>query len=103
MKSLSENQHVLEKLNTVPVGISVDSVPCKRAWAKELRIESMRLLSDFWPHGGVAALFGILRDKDGFSERANIVVGEDGIIIFFKRYDIPELPDVSEIIGFLKK
>ncbi|MCX6687169.1 MAG: redoxin domain-containing protein, partial [Methanoregula sp.] len=33
MLSLEENRATLSSLNTVPVGISVDSVPCKRAWA----------------------------------------------------------------------
>jgi peroxiredoxin len=34
MQSLEENRENLASLNTVPVGISVDSVPCKRAWAE---------------------------------------------------------------------
>ena len=33
MISLEENQQKFGVLNTLPVGISVDSVPCKRAWA----------------------------------------------------------------------
>ena len=33
MTSLEENRKALESLNTVAVGISVDSVPCKKAWA----------------------------------------------------------------------
>ncbi len=57
MKSLEENYHKFEELNTVPVGISVDSVPAKHAWAKELGLKKLKLLSDFWPHGYVANLF----------------------------------------------
>jgi len=68
-----------------------------------LGIKRTSLLADFWPHGEVAKLFGIFREKNGISERANIIVDENGKIVFFKVYPIPELPDINEIIEFLKK
>jgi peroxiredoxin len=103
MKSLEENQETFESLNTIAVGVSVDTIPSKRAWAKELEITVTRLLSDFWPHGAVAKLYGIFREKEGFSERANIIADEAGKIVFFKVYEISQLPDIQEIIGFLKQ
>ena len=60
------------------------------------------MLSDFWPHGGVAQKFGIFDDEAGFSKRANIIIGKDGRIEFMKVYEISELPDVDEIIEFLR-
>lgn len=33
MKSLEENRERFEKLNTVALGLSVDTVPSKKAWA----------------------------------------------------------------------
>lgn len=102
MKALEANKDLLAGLNTVALGISVDSVPSKNAWAKELKIAETRLLSDFWPHGRVAGLYGIFRDKEGFSERANIVVDGSGTVAWIKVYDIPELPDIEEIIWFLE-
>jgi len=102
MKSLEKNYDRFEELNAIPVGVSVDTVPTKHAWAKELGIKKTRLLADFWPHGKVAKMYGIFREGDGFSERANIIVDEDGKIEFFKVYDIPELPNIEEIINFLK-
>jgi peroxiredoxin len=103
MKALDDHFVRFEGLNTVPVGISVDSVPAKHAWARhELKIQKVRLLSDFWPHGGVAKDFGIFREKHGTSERANILVDEDGKIIWFKVYDIPELPDIEEVFAALE-
>ncbi len=104
MKSLEENVKRFEELNTVPLGLSVDSVPSKHAWAKkELNIKDTRLLADFWPHGEVAKKFGIFKETEGFSERANIIVDEEQKVIFVKVYDIPQLPDIEEIIRFLKK
>ena len=102
MQSLEENRGVLESLNTVPVGLSVDTVPSKKAWADHLGIKAVRLLSDFWPHGQVASSYGIFREKNGFSERANIIVDENGKIAFVKVYEIRQLPDMREIIGVIK-
>lgn len=103
MKSLERNKKVFDSLNTIAVGVSVDTVPSKKAWAKSLRIKHMRLLSDFWPHGKVAGIYGIFRIKEGFSERANIIIDENQKIVFFKIYKLGQLPDIREIVDFLKK
>jgi peroxiredoxin len=101
MQSLEKNKKALDKLNTVAVGLSIDAVPCKAAWAKSLKIKNTRLLSDFWPHGGVAKSLGILR-AEGFSERANIIIDEAGKVMFVKVYPIKQLPDMAEILAILK-
>ncbi|MDI3516441.1 MAG: hypothetical protein PWP37_973 [Thermotogota bacterium] len=102
MKALEEKFAEFERLNVVPLGLSVDTVPSKKAWAEHLGIEKLRLLADFWPHGEVAKQYGIFREKDGFSERANILVDENGVVIFSKVYPIRELPDLNEIFELLK-
>lgn len=103
MKSLEDNRSVILKNNCVPVGISVDSIPCKKAWAESLGIQKTPLLCDFWPHGGVAMKYGIFRDGNGFSERANIIVDEKQRVIFVKIYPLHSVPDIGEIIAFLQK
>ncbi|MEO0272449.1 MAG: redoxin domain-containing protein [candidate division WOR-3 bacterium] len=103
MKALEEKYEEFEKLNVVPVGISVDPVPAKHAWAKELGLKRLRILSDFWPHGAVAIMFGVFRGNDGFSERANILLNEDGEILFKKVYEIKELPNLDEILNIIKE
>ena len=102
MKSLENNYDNFRNFNTVAVGINVDSIPSKNAWAKSLDIKNTSLLSDFWPHGKIAKLYNIFREKEGFSERANILVDKNQKIIFFKIYEISELPDINEIIEFIK-
>jgi len=102
MQSLEENKETFDSLNTITLGISVDTVPSKKAWAENLGINSTRLLSDFWPHGDVAKLYGNFIDKFGFSGRANIIMDEPQNIIYYKTYKIKELPDINEIIDFLK-
>ena len=103
MKALEAHKADFDRLNTVAVGVSVDSFPTKHAWAKELGLKETRLLCDFWPHGAVAHAMGVFRDEDGFSERANIIVDENGRVSFIKVYDIPQLPDMAEIIAALGK
>jgi len=102
MKSLEDNKNTLDSLNTVVLGMSVDTVPSKKAWAESLGIKNTPLLSDFWPHGYVAKAYGIFRERQGFSERANIILDEDQKIIFFKVYEIGKLPDINEIINFIR-
>ncbi len=102
MQSLEANIDVFEALNTVPMGLSVDAVPCKKAWAKSLGIEKVDLLADFWPHGAVAAKLGLFIDKFGFSQRANVILDEDRKALFVKVYPIRELPDIREVLDFLK-
>ncbi|MGD2247493.1 MAG: redoxin domain-containing protein [Candidatus Methanofastidiosia archaeon] len=103
MKSLEKSIPVFNTVNTVPLGISVDSVPCKKAWADHLNIKNTQLLSDFWPHGKVAGLYGIFRNENGFSERANIIVDEGQTVVFTKVYPMSELPDIDEIIHILEE
>jgi peroxiredoxin len=103
MQSLESNYDLFQKLNTVPLGISVDSVPCKKAWAESIGTTKLDLLADFWPHGGLAIKLGIFIDQFGFSQRANIILDEQRKAIFVKIYPIKELPDINEIIDFLKR
>jgi peroxiredoxin len=103
MQSLEEHYGEFEDLNTIPLGVSIDTSPSKKAWAGSLGIAELDLLADFWPHGGIASKLGIFIEKFGFSERANIILDEERKAIFVKVYPIKELPDVKELLEFLKK
>jgi peroxiredoxin len=101
MKALEAHKKEFDALNAVALGISIDTVPSKNAWAKELGIKNTVLLSDFWPHGKIAKGYGIFRETNGFSERANIVLDENHRVIFVKVYPLKELPDIEEILQVL--
>lgn len=103
MQSLEANYEEFEKYNTVPLGISVDPVPSKRAWAEKIGLENLRLLSDFWPHGDFASKLGIFIEDKGISGRVNILVDDEGEILWSKEYDIPELPDIDEVLDAVEK
>jgi peroxiredoxin len=102
MKALDKHRRAFARLGTVALGLSIDTVPSKSAWAKALKIKETRLLCDFWPHGKVAAALGLFRKVEGFSERANVILDETGRVIFVKVYPIRQLPDIAEILAFLK-
>ena len=101
MKALEANKERFDSLNTVALGLSVDTVPSKNAWAKSLGIQHTPLLCDFWPHGKVAKAFGLFRPANGFSERANIILDEKQRVLFVKVYPISQLPDLEEIFKAL--
>jgi len=101
MKSLEDHLPDFQKLEVVPLGISVDAPPTKQAWAKTLGIANLSLVSDFWPHGGLAKELGLFRDKEGISERANVLLDEQGRVLWFKIYPFSEVPDVKEILEVL--
>ncbi len=102
MMLLEENHLRFDELNTVALGIGVDSVPSNKAWAEGMDITNTRLLSDFWPHGEVARAYGVFREADGFSERANTIIDKDGMVVFTRVYPTSQLPDFDEIMEFLE-
>ncbi len=103
MRALEVNWARFEALNTVPLGVSVDPAPAKKAWASVLCLKKLPLLSDFWPHGKVAQDYGIFHEEFGMSERANIIVDEQGVVRWVKVYPMSQLPDIEEVFAELSK
>lgn len=103
MRSLEANYDRFEKANTVVLGLSVDAVPGKAAWAAVLSLEKTSLLCDFWPHGKVASEYGIFNSETGTSERVNILVDETGTVVWMKIYPMSQLPDINEIFPVIEK
>ena len=80
-------------LNAQVLGISVDHIPCLSAWAESLGGINYPLLSDFWPHGTAARLYNVLRENEGFTERAIFVIDKKGYIRYIDIHDIADRPD----------
>jgi peroxiredoxin len=99
-QSYERERPQLESLDAHVLVISNDAGPSKRAWGEALGV-SWDLLSDFHPHGEVASRYGVLRD-DGLAERAIFLVDKAGVIRWTKRHDIPEHPDVGELLLALR-
>jgi peroxiredoxin len=91
-----------EERETHVLGISIDSVPCNKAWAKSLGGISYDLLSDFEPKGEVARQYGAYR-PEGYSERALFVVDKQGRIAYKDIHEISDQPDNEVIHDVLRK
>ncbi|MEJ6949887.1 redoxin domain-containing protein [Natronospora cellulosivora (SeqCode)] len=98
MKALDDNYEQFEESNTIPLGINVEATPSKKAWAEDMELENLRILSDFWPHGQLAKELGVFIEENGFSGRVNILLDEEHNVVWVKEYDIPELPDIEEVL-----
>jgi peroxiredoxin (alkyl hydroperoxide reductase subunit C) len=61
--------------------ISVDSAYSHKIFSEREGYE-FPLLSDFWPHGGVAQLYGSFNDQAGIANRGTFLVDKDGVIRF---------------------
>ncbi len=101
MRALDRYYDKFAEKNTIALGLSVDPQPSKSAWAKALCLSKLLILADFHPIGAVAKAYGIFSEDYGASKRINILVGEDGKVIWAKKYDIPQLPDVEEVLAQL--
>ncbi len=98
MQTYEREQPRFAALDTHVLAISTDASPAKRAWADALGGISFDLLSDFHPRGQAAASYGVMRD-DGIAERAIFVIDKEGTIKWIRLYDIPEQPDVEELMA----
>lgn len=101
MRSLERNMEAFRKLNAIPLGLSVDPQPSKQIWADVLKLEELRILSDFWPHGKTAMDYGLFIEEYGISQRANVIVDETGVVRWVKVYQLSQLPDVDEVLKVL--
>ena len=89
-------------MDALVLGVSVDSVPCLKAWAKSLGGIHYPLLSDFYPHGEIAARYGVLQE-DGRSERALFIVDKQGVVRYVDIHDIDLQPDNDVLLAELRR
>jgi peroxiredoxin len=68
-----------QKHNAQVLGISVDSVWCHLAFAKDRKVR-FPLLADFEPKGEISRAYRVYRQADGVCERALFVINPEGTI-----------------------
>lgn len=99
-------KELFDEHDAVLLGITVDNIPTLFAWTHEMDTRTgsvwFPVLSDFWPHGKTADLYGVLR-SDGTSERALFVIDKKGIIRFIDVHDINKRPPLEELVRELDK
>jgi peroxiredoxin len=75
--------------------VSVDSTFTHRAWSDQQHFE-FGLLSDFWPHGGVAQAYGVFDADRGLSVRGTFIIGKDGVVRWKVVNPIPQARDIAD-------
>lgn len=93
---------IFDKNNAILLGITVDNIPTLYAWTNQMGDLWFRVLSDFWPHGKVAKMFGVLR-SDGVAERALFIIDKKGILRYAHVSDINKRPDLKDLAEALEK
>ena len=93
---------MFDQYDAILLGITVDNIPTLFSWTKQMGDLWFPVLSDFWPHGGVAKKYGVLR-SDGTSERAVFVIDKKGIIRYIDVHDINKRPQLEDLIKELEK
>ena len=83
-------------LDTQILAISVDNTASQKAWAQSMGGIHYPILSDFWPHGQIASLYGVLR-AEGYAERAVFVIDKQGILRYIDIHDINQAPSNAEL------
>jgi peroxiredoxin (alkyl hydroperoxide reductase subunit C) len=93
---------IFDKNDAVLLGITVDNIPTLYAWTNQMGKLWFPVLSDFWPHGKVASMFGVLR-SDGVTERALFIIDKGGILRYAHVSDINKRPDLKDLATELEK
>ena len=75
--------------------VSVDSTFVLRTWADRDNF-GFSLLSDFWPHGGVAKLYGVFDEDKGVATRGTFIIDKAGVIRWKVVNPIPQARDIAE-------
>lgn len=62
------------------LAISTDTAPTLKQWSDQ-QGWTFPTLSDFWPHGAVAKLYGAFNEEKGCANRVTVVIGKDGKVV----------------------
>jgi peroxiredoxin len=93
---------IFDKNGAILLGITVDNIPTLYAWTNQMGDLWFPVLSDFWPHGKVSKMFGVLR-SDGVADRALFIIDKKGILRYAHVSDINKRPDLKDLATELEK
>ena len=88
--------------DTTLLGISCDPMYTQRAFADRDGI-FFPLLADFWPHGEVAAAYGVLDESEGCASRSSFVIDKNGVVRWALHSERGEARDLDEQATRLKE
>ena len=84
------------------MGITKDDISTHYAWSNQMGVIWFPVLFEFWPHGKVSEMFGVLR-SDGVVEVALFIIDKKGILRYAHVSDINKRPDLKDLATELEK
>jgi peroxiredoxin (alkyl hydroperoxide reductase subunit C) len=94
LRELTEQATRFEEAGAALLGVSCDPMFALRAYADRDEIP-FPLLSDFWPHGEVAASYGVLDTERGCATRSTFVIDRAGRVRWQVHNPMGEARDVD--------
>ncbi|MFT4543192.1 MAG: alkyl hydroperoxide reductase subunit AhpC [Planctomycetota bacterium] len=79
--------------------MSIDSKFCHKAWAASFDGITFPLLADFHPKGEVSKAFGIWLDGPGIGDRATILIGKDGNVLWSEAVGPPAERNIGDLLA----
>lgn len=76
---LRDHQDLFANAGATVIAVSCDRSQTNKAWTEQHQF-GFTMLSDGWPHGRVASLYGCFNEVAGCAERMTVVVDTDGKI-----------------------
>jgi peroxiredoxin len=77
------------------LAVSCDPIFSLRVFAEQDAL-TFPLLSDFWPHGAVAAAYGVFNEGRGCADRSTFIVDKRGVLRWSVHNAMPEARDLQE-------
>jgi peroxiredoxin len=85
----------LESDDVTLLAVSCDPMQSLRAFAEREGL-TYPLLSDFWPHGGVAQAYGVFNDAAGSAFRGTFLVDKEGLVAWKVENGMPDARSIDD-------
>ncbi|QNN54768.1 peroxiredoxin [Nocardioides mesophilus] len=100
LHEVREQQPAFESDRVQLLAVSCDPMFTLRAFADRDGL-TFPLLSDFWPHGAVAAAYGVFDEVNGCARRSSFVIDRAGVVRWSVHNAMPEARDLAEQLRVL--
>ncbi|MDQ1616157.1 MAG: mycoredoxin-dependent peroxiredoxin [Actinomycetota bacterium] len=95
LHALQDERSELDNDRVALLAVSTDSMYSLRVFAEKEGFD-FAMLSDFWPHGEVAAAYGVLNEAVGAAMRGTFVIDRDGVVRWTVLHGLGDARDVED-------
>jgi peroxiredoxin len=95
LRAIRDEFPEVEREDVALLTVSVDSTYAHRVWSDAEHF-GFALLSDFWPHGEVARLYGVFDPERGYATRGTFIIDKDGVVRWKVVNPIQQARDLAE-------